>query len=67
MTTAEVATTSWGSFDCDSRRTVSAMSASPSIRSFSRDTIDCFEPMLSYTVCAETPAARAMSRTLVRL
>ena len=43
------------------------MSASSSIRSLRRATIACFEPMLSYTVCADTPAASAMSRTLVRL
>ncbi len=27
----------------------------------------CFDPMLSYTVCDDTPAASAMSRTVVRL
>ena len=32
-----------------------------------RATIACLDPMLSYTVCDETPAASAMSRTLVRL
>ena len=44
-----------------------AMSASTSIRSFRRATIACFDPMLSYTVCDDTPADSAMSRTLVRL
>ena len=47
--------------------TIAAMPASTSIRSFRRATSACFDPMLSYTVCADTPAASAMSRTLVRL
>jgi hypothetical protein len=45
---------------------MAAIPASESIRSLSRATSACLEPTLSYTVCAETPAARAMSRTLVR-
>ena len=56
-----------GSSDCRSARAIAAMPASASIRSLSRATSACFEPMLSYTVCAETPAASAMSRTLVRV
>ena len=65
-TRACVAATSRGSADSAAARAMAAIPASESIRSLSRATSACLEPTLSYTVCAETPAARAMSRTLVR-
>ena len=55
-----------GSSDSAAPRARAAMPASSSIRSLSGETSSCFEPALSYTVWAETPAALAMSRTLVR-
>ncbi len=67
MILALVATTTVGSVDCAAAMLIAAMPASSSMRSFNRATSACFDPMLSYTVCADTPAASAMSRTLVRL
>ena len=63
---AFVAATSRGSSDSAAARARAAIPASASMRSLSDDTSACFEPTLSYTVWAETPAALAMSRTLVR-
>ena len=65
-TRAEIAATTCGSSDCRSARTIAPMPASASIRSLSWATSCCLEPTLSYTVWADTPAALAMSRTLVR-
>ena len=67
VTLADVAATSIGSLDRAAPAAMAAIPASASIRSLSRATSACFDPMLSYTVCEETPAASAMSRTLVRL
>ena len=63
---AEAAATSPGPSDSAAERAMGAIPASASMRSLSDDTSACFEPTLSYTVCADTPAALAMSRTLVR-
>ena len=65
VTRAGAAAISEGSPDSAAARAMAGTFASSSIRSFSRSTSACFEPTLSYTVCAETPAPLAMSRTLV--
>ena len=54
---AGIAATCCASFDSATAPTIAAMPASVSMRSLSRATTACFDPMLSYTVCAETPAA----------
>ena len=66
MMRAAVAASSHGSPDSAAERAMAAMPASESMRSLSRDTRACLEPTLSYTVWADTPAAWATSRTLVR-
>ncbi len=64
---ADIAATCCASREPAAALAMAPMLASESIRSFSRATTACFDPMLSYTVWAETPAACAMSRTLVRV
>ena len=63
---ADAVASSCGSSVSPSRWTIAPMPASRSMRSLSAATSACFEPTLSYTVWGDTPAAWAMSRTLVR-
>jgi hypothetical protein len=64
---ADMDAISVGSSDRMAASAIFITPASLSMRSLRRSTSTCFEPMLSYTVWAETPAASAMSRTLVRV